>query len=60
MLPNARMIVCVRCEAREARSKYCRRALKFCLRCGVAVNRLALKQKRAHSAASGRAAGKNL
>jgi ribosomal protein L37E len=54
-LPNdTHLIICQRCGVSERRSKYTSKALRYCLACGTAVNRAALKARR-EAAKEGRA-----
>ena len=46
MRSNSQLLICTRCGKKEQRNVGANHTIKFCLSCGVEVNRLALKAKR--------------
>jgi len=46
MRSNSQLLTCVRCGKKEQRNVGANHTIKFCLSCGVEVNRLALKARR--------------
>ena len=46
MRSNNKLLTCTRCGKKEQRNVGANRTIKFCLSCGVEVNRLALKARR--------------